>query len=62
MSTVSTILEKARQRAAESGLAYSGALTPDEAFALLHESQAPKWWMCAPMRNGSLWAWCPTPC
>ena len=35
MSTVSNILEKARQRASESALAYSGAVTPDEAWALL---------------------------
>ena len=42
METLSTILEKAKQRAADLNLPYAGALTPQEAFQVLQLTQNAK--------------------
>ncbi|CEN56776.1 rhodanese-like domain-containing protein [Candidatus Methylopumilus turicensis] len=42
METISPILEKAKQRAADLNLPYAGALTPSEAFKILQLTQNAK--------------------
>ena len=42
METLSPILEKAKQRAADLNLPYAGALTPQEAYQVLQLTQNAK--------------------
>lgn len=42
METIQKILERAKSRAAEAGLPYAGALTPQEAYEVLQKTQYAK--------------------
>lgn len=54
METLSTILERAQQRAREMNLPYEGALTPAEALALLQEAPDAQ---LVDVRSRAEWDW-----
>jgi rhodanese-related sulfurtransferase len=54
METISTILERAQQRAREMNLPYEGALTPAEALALLQEAPDAQ---LVDVRSRAEWDW-----